>query len=213
MTRNIALTLGVVLATGGFAAAQDDPPGKPGIGGMTMTLGGKGTPAQAAAADDTELTWCRRRFYGCGWGGCGYRGFYGGYCGGYGVSYYSYAPVFYPPVYYSSFSYYGPTCYYRPYYGGFGGGFYMGINGTDKDASAPAVSLNRAAAANPAVTTRTEAPGDPFRYDGGPANPVPLPRPDAAPKSQAAPAATGLPVSLPRAKPAGPYTYKAYGEK
>ena len=41
----------------------------------------------------------------------------------------------------------------------------------------------------------------------------PLPRPDAAPKSQATPAATGLPVSLPKAKPAGPYTYKAYGEK
>jgi hypothetical protein len=40
-----------------------------------------------------------------------------------------------------------------------------------------------------------------FRYDGGPASPVPLPKTDA----------TSMPVSL--KKPASPYTYKAYGER
>jgi len=209
-----ALALAAVLATGGLAAAQDASPAKAGIGGTTMTLGGKGTAAQAAAADDTELTWCHRRCYGCGWG-CGYRcGWGGGYYGGYGVSYYSYAPAF--PVYsYSSFSYAPYNCY-RPYpafSGGFGyGGAYIGINGTEKDAAAPAVSLNAAVAKNPVVATRSGDTGGGFRYDGGPANPVPLPKTNATPGAPAAPAATGLPVSL-KAKPASPYTYKAYGEK
>jgi len=220
MARNIALlaalALGVVLATGGIATAQDGTPGKSGISGMTMTLGGKGTAAQAAAADDTELTWCHRRWCGwggcgwggCGWGGCGWRGCgWGGYC--------SYAPVYYaPPVY--SVSYYTPFCYrsYPTLYGGFGYGNYIGINGTEKDASAPAVSLNAAVAKSPVVTPRAGDMGGGFRYDGGPANPIPQPKPDAVPSTQAAPAA-GLPVSLskPAAKPASPYTYKAYGEK
>jgi hypothetical protein len=205
-----ALALAAALATGGPAAAQDTSPAKDAAGGTTMTLGGKGSAARAAAADDTELTWCHRRCYGCGWG-CGYRcGWGGGYYGGYGVSYYSYAPAF-PAYSYSSFSYAPYSCY-RPYYGGFGGGFYVGINGKESDASAPAVSLNRAVADSPAVASRAANPAGAFRYDGGPANPVPLPKADAAPSTPAAPAATGLPVSL-KAKPARPYTYKAYGEK
>ena len=55
----------------------------------------------------------------------------------------------------------------------------------------------------------TTIPGT-FRYDGGPANPVPEVNPDAALRS-ATPAAVGLPVSL--KKETSPYRYKAYGEK
>jgi hypothetical protein len=210
-----ALALGAVLATAGLTAAQDGTPARPELG-TTMTLGGKGTPAQAAAADDTELTWCcRKRYYGCWGGGCGY-----GWGCGYGVSYYSYAPVYYaPPVcyrpypaYYNGFGY-GGFGYNGFSYGGYRGyrGFYVGVNGTEADTSAPAVSLNLAVANNPVVPTRTDTSGG-FRYDGGPANPVPLPKPDATPTTKATPA-TGLPVSLPKTKPASPYTYKAYGEK
>ena len=83
------------------------------------------------------------------------------------------------------------------------------------DATAPAVSLNLAIAKKPVATTvaRTEAPAIPgtFRYDGGPANPVPDVKPDAAPRT-ATPAAVGLPVSL-KKESASPYRYKAYGEK
>ena len=58
------------------------------------------------------------------------------------------------------------------------------------------------------------APGGTFPYDGGPANPVPLPKadPNAAPPADPT-TATDLPISL-KPKPAAPqYKYKAYGEK
>jgi hypothetical protein len=102
MVRNIwkpaALALGAVLATSGFAAAQDTlriggfGPAKSGIGGGTMTLAGKGTMAEAAAStDDVELThgWRWRARWGWGggwgWGGWGWRGgwgWHGGWHGG-----------------------------------------------------------------------------------------------------------------------------------
>jgi hypothetical protein len=226
-----ALALGAVLAVDGMASAAE--PAKPG-GGFTMTLGGQGTAAQAASStEDTDLACCRR--YRCGYGGWGggWGGYYGGgyglgyggYGGGWGgynsFSYYSsYRPYYHcrRPVYYSSYYSYAPA-----YYGGFGGGYggYYGISGKQDDATAPVVSLNLAVAKNPAAPRTSAAAGQPqpadatggFRYDGGPANPVPFPKPDATSGGAAAQPATGLPVSLPKAKPGKPYTYKAYGEK
>lgn len=213
------LALGAVLAGSGFAPAAE--PANP-LTGFTMTLGGKGTAAEAATAkDDTEETWCcRRRCYGgYGYGnyyggGYGYSSYYGGgygygnggyYGGGNGYSnYYSYRPAYY----YNSYAY--RPHYYRPYVnyyggygyrGGFGGGVYVGINGAKDDAETPVMSLALASAG-----------GSSFRYDGGPANPVPQVQPDANPQTKTAPAAVGLPVSL-KKETASPYRYKAYGEK
>lgn len=216
MRRNFAVILAAVLATGGLAAAQDVPSAKPDFG-TTMTLGGKGTAAQAAAADDTELTWCHRRWgWGCGWGG----GCWGGGCCFRGVTFYS-APVCFTPVNWGCS--WGPPIPYSVGFGGFntfsysrarfGGGFIVGINGTESDSSTPAVSLNLAVANNPLATRPAKLSGGTFRYDGGPANPVPLPKPDASPSSKAPVTATGLPVSLPKTATKSPYMYKAYGEK
>lgn len=225
-----ALALGAVLATSGFATAAE--PTQASTSGFTMTLGGKGTAAEAATSpEDTELTWGYRGYYG------GYRGYYGwgggwgGYRWGVNRNYLLFHPfrpfvnvrkaVFNP-------YYYGPG-YYGGYYGGYGGwgggyrygggygGYCVGINGTEQDTSAPAISLNLAAAKNPFATaappsTEPEADGT-FRYDGGPANPIPLPKPDATPKTTAVPPSPGLPVSLKKETPSSPYRYKAYGEK
>ena len=128
---------------------------------------------------------------------------YGGY-GGYG-----YQAACYPS--YATYGGYGN--YYSSYsgFGSYGGspGFY-GIAATGKDLATPAVTLaSNTTAAKPA----TSGFDGTFRYDGGPANPVPQPKPDANPSTRATPPATGLPVSLSKAKPTSPYTYKAYGEK
>jgi hypothetical protein len=128
-----ALALGAVLAAGGPAGAQDDTlrtggtgPTKSGIGGGFMTLAGKGTAAEAAAAtDDVELThgWKKRYYggyYGYGrpyYGGFYGGGYYGGYYGGYRGYYGGYRGFYggYHRPYYAA---------YRPYYNGFGyGGF------------------------------------------------------------------------------------------
>jgi hypothetical protein len=179
-----ALALGAVLAAGGFAGAQEDTlrtggtgPAKSGIGGGFMNLAGKGTTAEAAAAqDDVELThgW-RKRYYGGyyggyrggyygGFGGGYYGGYYGRYRGGYYGGYYPSYYAAYRPYYggfgyggfgyssgfgvsYSSVSYYDPWCY--PV-GVYGGGFYVGIGGRSAEAVAPAVALMTART----VTTR-----------------------------------------------------------
>jgi len=235
-----ALALGAVLTINGFASAGDEPTKS--HFGTTMTLGGSGTAAQAASANDAELTHGYRGGYGGyrgGYGGYrgGYGGFGGGYYGGYGGGWYGggyyggYRPSYYGGGY--GGGYYGGGygggygSYYSSGYGygygggcGFGGSYYYGINGTKDDATTPAVSLGYAVAKNQLVPASrqtaapTAQPESNFRYDGGPVNPVPLPKPDTTSTTKAtAPAANGLPVSLPAAKPASPYVYKAYGEK
>jgi hypothetical protein len=224
-----------------FFVAADSPAEEPvaPATGFTMTLSGKGTAAEAATStEDIEEAWYRGYYgWGGGWGGyrwgpyrnylafhplrpfvnvrkavfnpfyygSGYYGGYGpGYYGGYGAGYYGG---------YGGYGGYGSYCCYNGWGGGYGG--YYGINGTQDDATAPAVSLNLAIAKNPVARTmaRTEAPAIPgtFRYDGGPANPVPEVNPEAAPR-RASPSAVGLPVSL-KKEAASPYRYKAYGEK
>jgi hypothetical protein len=65
--------------------------------------------------------------------------------------------------------------------------------------------------------TQPTRPGDgTFPYDGGPSNPVPMPKTEPQPIPPANPsAATDLPISS-TSKMRGstsPYRYKAYGEK
>jgi hypothetical protein len=203
-----ALALGVVLAVNGLCAAGDTPTKLGTKSGTTMTLGGTGTAAQAAAStDDTELACCWRRWCGYGWGGGYGGGYYAGWGGGWGGRYVGYRPILRPYA-----------THYAVTRGGWGRGYYA-ISGNASDVNAPLVSLNLSVARNPfavqahTVTGQDAQPDNGFRYDGGPINPVPLPRPDASPTTQAPATATGLPVSLPKAKPASPYTYKAYGEK
>jgi hypothetical protein len=50
-------------------------------------------------------------------------------------------------------------------------------------------------------------------YDGGPKNPVPLPKPDTTDVKSTASHSTGLPASLKTTPQSSKYTYKAYGEK
>jgi hypothetical protein len=163
MTRFIgvpALTLGVMLAANGFAAADDTVRiggtgnGKASTTGMTLSLGGKGSVA-SAASDDLELTRGGHGGggghggfhggYGGGFYGGGYRGgYYGGYRGGYGGyggyrGYYGYRPYYVGYGY--GYPYYGYG-YGYPYsgygYGGYGGygssgygyGGYCGISGS-----------------------------------------------------------------------------------
>lgn len=186
-------------------------------------------------------------FYG-GYGGYrGYRGYYGGYRGYYGGyrGYYGgyYRPYYYRPYYGFGFGYGGYYPYYsyggygygglyiNAGYGGFGGyyGGFCGISGKQADAATPVVSLNMAArTTTPPVqvlgpSTSPAKPVSPangtFRYDGGPASPVPVPveEPSAQPApAPVVPAADSLPVSLklkPANAPAKPYVFKAYGEK
>jgi hypothetical protein len=228
-----ALALGAVLATCG-ATSADDRDTRPLFGGpsaTTMTLGGTGTAARAAT-EDTELTGGRR--YGGYYGGYyGYRGGYGGYRGGYygGYGYRGYYYGGYRPYYggYSSFSYYRPAYYYAPrvyypsyYYATYpvyptygGVGIYLGIGG-GAGTGAPAVQLGTSFA-QPAASQPMAppvAPGDgTFPYDGGPANPVPLPKADPQAIPPANPTATDLPISLKPKTATTPYKYKAYGEK
>ena len=231
MIRNIlkpTLALGAVLAVSGAISAGDTVPLSGGAGGTTMTLGGQGTPAQAAGEDNDLAHGRRYGGGGYGWGG-GYRGgYYSGYRGGWGGGYYGgyrggyyagyrgwgggyYRPAYYytPRVYYSSYpvysSYYSNDC--AP-----GAGFTFGING-GATSGAPAVNLGGTSFARPMA--QPTPPDGTFRYDGGPALPVPMPKADPQAIPPANPTlATDLPISG-KAKPAVvvPYKYKAYGEK
>jgi hypothetical protein len=154
-----------------------------------------------------------------GYGGyAGYRGgYYGGYRGGYYGGYGGYWGGGYGG-YYPYAGYYG-----YPYYGG-GVGIYLGINGGSS--GVPVVNLGDNYAppdgympppAQPMAQPTPPSDGT-FRYDGGPANPVPLPKADPQPIPPSNPTGVNLPVSgnkltTPFAPTPTPYKYKAYGEK
>ncbi len=154
--------------------------------------------------DDTDLVHHR------GYYGGGFRGYYGYYRPA--VSFY-YGPAYYPaPVYYAPSYYYAPPVYAYPR-------VYIGISG----GAAPTVNLAlRPAAAtssDPAqmqLTMPTPYTTPSFRYDGGPANPVPMPVPDRnaqpVPQPQAVPA-TDVQVSLPAPAVKPALRYPAYGDK
>lgn len=230
MVRNWILpsaALATLLAGNSASIAADPPPARLGFSGGTADSGtanllGKGTAATAARAADTEPTWYhgyRRGFY---------HGFYAGfgYSYGYAVPYaasYPYAVSYYTPAYVSP-AYVAPAyaapAYAAPAYVPPAVGFYgrfgrfalgIGVNGVALDVAAPAIPLAVPGAVSPAVPPLAQ-PAVPVV----PAIPVPMPKPDpAGPSGQAVPGlpAPGLPVSLPKAVPAKPYTYKGYGEK
>lgn len=150
----------------------------------------------------------------------GYRGYYGGYRGGFAIGFgYGYRPYYgygyggyYP--YYSSYyypSYYGYSSYPSYYYGG-----YCGISDSY---AAPAPVVTQLSVRPTVVMPRIQddnllpnpVPANPngaYRYDGGPDNPVPMPREQAAPKQP-----IERQVSLPAAPAVKKYTYAAYGEQ
>jgi hypothetical protein len=76
-------------------------------------------------------------------------------------------------------------------------------------ATAPPIDQQPLPALETAPLPQMLPPGGTYRYDGGPANPVPVPRATPAPPDSGPISADGRPVSL-KAKPA--YTYPAYGE-
>lgn len=239
-TVTFGVALGALLLLSNAVWAGDNVPAKSGFSGgvigasSTMTLGGTGTVAAATAAGDTELTWFHRY----------YRGYRAGYYNGFyaGVGGYPYAAPYYPYVAPYEVPYAVPYVgFYRPrlippivgFYGQVGPfGIGVGINGSTVDVAAPVLSLNRTGGFNAAIPQATTPnpmpqpnplqPDGSYRYDGGPANPIPLPKPDGTPNGQATPqtpATAGLPVSLPKSTPskpstpAKPYAYKGYGEK
>jgi hypothetical protein len=261
ITVTLMLALTATLAVGTAARADDNGQKKNGfsggpISGSTMTLGGKGTPAEATKAGDSELTWYH------GYRGAYWRGYYAGYYGytGFYAGYPVVASYYAAPAVVTS-TFVTPTVvtptlvapyysvgYYSPFFarvGPFGRvrGIAVGVGGVATDVVAPAIPLSGAVApaAQPAIPatqlpaqsvqpaipsvqsskpgTTIPSPMPQLRYDGGPNNPVPIPKADPNnPNGQAIPPLppeTGLPVSLPKgqAKPAKPYAYKGYGEK
>lgn len=151
-----------------------------------------------------------------------YGGFHGGYRPGFAFSYYSAPSFYYAPRFYAPPAFYYP----RP---AFGFGWY----GCADDVARPAVSLTLAlrpaapavlpppAGLPPAVVPPAGVPDGTFRYDGGPARPVPAPPADPEPPA----VRSGLPgvkagdtlfISMTRPaaeKPKPAVRYPAYGEK
>jgi len=185
----------------------DNSAGIPGSGGLaggarTMTL-------QLDDTNDAENEEVWRRGWGGGWG----------WRGGWGWGGYAPVTTFYyaPRVYYST-----PLYYYYPSYS------WCPITLDDANAGYN-VTLNMEprGAANvtpPATTTPpTGSANGTYPYNGGPANPVPMPHGAQQPQQQPAPATQpaprktvpleGIPISLPGRTPvAQKYTYPAYGE-
>lgn len=198
---------------------------------LTAGLGTAADPIQklgtyTPSADDTQDIGGHhyRGYYG------GYRGYYGGYrpsfyYGGFGGyrpayygGYYGYRPGF-SFSYYSapSFYYGGPAFYYpRP---AFGYSYYGFAPISDRPAVTLTLSL-RPREAVPAAPLPPQPADGTFRYDGGPAVPVPMPPAEAPPavrpglpepKSDTLNIAmTGRTAVAPK-KPAN--RYPAYGEK
>jgi hypothetical protein len=185
-----------------------------------------------------------RGYYGGYRGGYGgYGGYYGGYRGGYG-SYGGYYPRYYGGSYggyggYSSRSYGG----YRGGYGGYGGyyprsygGYYGGsrsyygisyvspLGCPPRGQDIPGIVLSPGGSgAGDTDTPPGSQPLNPmkpvpqdgtFPYDGGPADPVPMPKVEPAPAGKVRPHTMpleGRPVSVPPPT-TKKYEYLAYGE-
>jgi hypothetical protein len=181
-------------------------------------LGGAVTTLQLDEDADTLLVWGRRGFYG-GYRGFygGYRGFYGGYrgfYGGYYPRYYSYGgyyPRYYGGYYPGYYNYYYPRYYYNYY-----PSYYWGCSLGDSLGNAGVVTVlgGEPQPAAPAQASPQPQPSQGnYPYDGGPANPVPLPGTEPKPATPPQPTVPleGRVVSLP-SKP-GKYVYPAYGEQ
>jgi hypothetical protein len=188
--------------------------------------------------DDTVPVWHRYRYGGGFYGGGFYGGFYRGYPGfGYG-GYPRYSLNYsYYPHYYSGFnnfnSFYGGGFYgggfygYRSYYPSYYGGGFCHINGSIAIVQQAPTTLQLKPNLQPQVQPMNPTLGEPrpvqpqgpngdFRYDGGPANPVPLPQGTPEPKEMnpilnVPDRAVSLPIT-PQATTTK-LKYAAYGEK
>jgi hypothetical protein len=189
---------------------------------------------------DTEEVWYRhyyRPFHGYGYRpfyGYGYRPFYGyGYRPFYGYGYrpfygYAYRPFFYRPFYPAlALSFYQPYYYAPPYYDMPPAAYYYppsyyyypaSLSSAMNAPNLPAVipQGNGQQLPPPRPVPAPPVPAAPasgtYRYDGGPANPVPLPKTGSP--QQPAPGTIpleGRSVSL-TAPPVKKYAYPAYGE-
>jgi hypothetical protein len=170
--------------------------------------------------DDAETTlahwhahyWGGAHFYGGHYGFAHYNvGFYhpwhyghvnSFYYGGFYPRYYASSFYFRTPVYYSS----APLYYSAPYYCPISLSTNVQLP-ADQWPAGPGNVLPPMTPTNPGLGT--------YPYDGGPANPVPMPRADPAAPTTVPPRAIvpgdERPVSLPAKS--GKYTYLAYGEK
>jgi hypothetical protein len=200
---------------------------------MLLKMGSKTeAPATTLAWDgkDADTVDAAYRYGGYRYHGGGFHyhgGGYGYYHGGYRYHsfyrpyYYGYYPRYYYPRYYTPGIYFSLGIY-RPYYYYAPPVYYYSYPiypiGASVTTMPYAITLNLGRSA-PTLQTDPAAPPLPpvpaegtYPYDGGPANPVPMPRAEPAPTS--APATVpleGRAVSLPL-KPAKP-TYPAYGEE
>jgi hypothetical protein len=222
-----------VLLAGGLAAGLLAAPSA-GASDDTVRLGGnidsKATTLAYDGSADTVLT----HGYRGGFGHVHYRGVGWGYYGYHGPRYSYYYRGWIPPVYvsvgpsyyYSAPYYYTPPVYYSPAYS------YYPISLQAQVGVAPTLSrpvlqvapgqqsYSPAGPARIPVMPTPVQPGDgTFKYDGGPASPVPLPGDSSAPINQ--PRGNPLPadgryVSLPSktttAASSGRLVYPAYGE-
>jgi hypothetical protein len=146
----------------------------------------------------------------------GFHGFYGGfgyYRPYYYSSYYYASPYYYGSPYYYSSPYYAPSYYSDPCYSYYGvaGDYAPTVGLTIDQAPAERTIIGSDPAGTPAPPPLPRA-DDTYPYDGGPRQPVPMPKADPAPI--ATPPATapleGRAVSLPPKAPK--LTYPAYGE-
>jgi hypothetical protein len=200
---------------------------------IRLTGGNDAITTTAMGTEDEADTiavrgWCGWRG-GCGWGGCGWRscgwgggwrgcgwGGWGGWCAprfyswGYCAPWRSYC---FSPVY--AYSYAAPY-FCAPTYYSYGNWPMAGTVSTPSVNLGLAGPLTRSA---PAIVDPPPAGGQPapggagtFQYNGGPANPVPMPQAKPMPPKPPAPeAAEDRPISQPVAKPAK-FAYPAYGD-
>jgi len=217
------------------APAQD-------FGAKVFRLGDVPTVAadQQTEEDDTLLVHFRRGYGGYygGYGGYygGYnRGYYGGYRPYYSSYYYprysfSFGYNSYRP-YYTNYSYGYNYNYYRPYYNNYyrssyhypiSYGYYCPICLTTTSFGGSVGSYSSVTPQQPVEPMRKaeefsvpqvpRAEEGTFPYDGGPSNPVPMPKADPLPqKGQPIDPTLGRVVSLPGRTTT--FTYPAYGEK
>lgn len=164
----------------------------------------------------------------------GWRSYYGGYGSYYGYrSYYGYPyygygnPYYYAPSYSFGFNYYRPytSYYYAPpvYYYSPSLYYYYPIAGNGTAQQQPAYSELTIKPRPLQPPTRESVPLPPpspgdatYPYDGGPQNPVPMPRSTPAPMKDAPPATVpleGRVVSLPVKTVENKFRYSAYGEQ
>jgi hypothetical protein len=138
-------------------------------------------------------------------------GFYGSFYGGYYPRFYGYYPRYYYPAF--SFSIYRPVYYYPRSVVIYSDPFLCPIGGNTLS-TPPATNLRNgpgSGGADETLPPPRPAPADgTFPYDGGPKNPVPIPKANSEPASAPTVPLEGRSVSLP-ARPAK-VTYPAYGE-